>query len=102
MASSEKMPVRRSKRQAMEMIRRCLSEGKFIYDPHIYKQAKKRKFTIGEVLHVLRTGVIKDEPEPHIRTNLWRYRVCGETPLEKKLTVVVEISDPNTIIITCF
>jgi len=96
------MSVRHSKKQAMEIIRRCLREGKVIYDPHIYKQAKKRQFTVGDVVHVLKTGVIYDEPEPHIRTNLWRYRVCGETVFEKTLTVVVEINDPNAILITCF
>lgn len=56
---------------------------------------------MGDIRHVLKNGRIETEPEPHIETGNWIYRVKGETLDGGPLEVVVSLENDKTIIITC-
>ena len=81
--------------EAYEEIQRLLEQrglGAISFATHARKRARERHFSMRDVEHVLRTGVVGD-PTWHERSGNWTYRVSGTDLDGDGLTVVVAL-DP--------
>ena len=47
---------------------------------HVKDRLAERDLLMGDLLHLLRTGFVFDEPEPSTREDHFKYRVEGKTP----------------------
>jgi hypothetical protein len=52
---------------------------------------RDRDLIMGDVLHVLRTGFVYEEPEPATINGFFRYRIEGTTPNSDGRTVRVVV-----------
>ncbi len=69
----------------------------FFQRPHFQERLTERRYTVMDALNVLKTGIIRNEPE--FVKNEWRYRVEGGQVLSKsgKATLVI-VFRSNTVI----
>ena len=90
--SSIDIESRLEKGQAKKLISEILTKhpGAVGYTKHCLEEMTNDKMIIGDLLNVLRAGLISDPPE--FEKEQWRYRVQT-----KKITVVVSFAAPNKI-----
>jgi hypothetical protein len=58
---------------------------------------EKEGRTLPDALHVLRTGLIYDEPEPDPKTGEWKYRIEGKEVDGRVLKIVFCFKDFDEI-----
>jgi len=79
---------RLSRQDALNLLRHCLEDGIVQYHAHFYQRCLERKVDPMGAQHVLRKGMIYDEPEFEVRFQQWRYKVEGKDPDGTVLKVV--------------
>lgn len=90
-----------SRPQALRKIKSIVGgNGKVVPRKHLKKRLKERRLTMQDVLYVLKSGAIYDEPELDIRTNNWKYKVEGITIDEKPIKVPVVIIGDSIFLLT--
>jgi hypothetical protein len=70
---------------------------------HAKEQLLERELIMSDLLHLLRTGFVYEEPEPASRDGFFKYRVEGTTPNSGRRTiraVVIPDRDCNLKIVT--
>lgn len=88
-----------SKREALKLIRRIVQEGKVILSKHARQRMQERKVTVEDILFIVKNGIINTEPEIHIKTGRWTYRVEGKDLDERSIHLLVDIYEEDVIII---
>ena len=70
-----------------------------LWTGHIKDQMRQRGLIQGDVLHLLKTGFVFEDPEPATRPGFWKYRIEGTTPNSKprQLRMVVIPSSKRAI-----
>ena len=74
------MCPRRTAREAVDLLHRCLEDGAVVYGTHFREELANERLSIGDAWAVLRRGRIYDPPERDIKTGEWKYRVEGRVP----------------------
>ena len=82
-----------SKAQATKEIKRIASNGAIRRDKHFNEQMHKRKVDMQDVMHVLKSGNVYEEPEIHPKTGRFVYAMEGKTLDDKSLKLIVDIND---------
>jgi hypothetical protein len=90
---------RLSKTDALKLLRQCLQTGVIEYHPHFEKRCRERGVDPQDAQHVLRKGIIYDEPELDIRFQEWRYKVEGKPPDGDKLRVVISFLERDEVLV---
>lgn len=70
---------------------------------HAKDQLLERTLFMGDLLHLLKTGFVYEEPEPATREGFYKYRIEGITPNSGRRTVrgvVIPNGDCNLKIVT--
>ena len=93
------MVPRLSKLDALKMLRACLQTGIVEYHPHFAKRCRERGVDPQDAQHVLRKGVIYDEPELDLRFQEWRYKVKGRPPDGEKLKVIITFLEHDEVLV---
>ena len=79
---------RRSRPEAVKLLRECVRIGKVILGRHFRDELANEGLFFSDALRVLKTGQIYDEPEPDPKTGDWKYRVEGREVDGKWLAIV--------------
>ena len=79
---------RRSRPEAVKLLRECVRIGKVILGRHFRDELANEGLFFPDALRVLKTGQIYDEPEPDPKTGDWKYRVEGREVDGKWLAIV--------------
>ncbi len=88
------MDTKYSTRQALKVVQTIIKDGGgLVLSGHYKKRMLERGVDVRDVLHVIKTGRIPGEPEPHIKTGKWIYTIEGLTLDGVKLKVPVSIYD---------
>jgi Domain of unknown function (DUF4258) len=90
---------RRSKSDALKLLRECLQSGIVEYRPHFEKRCRERDVDPQDAQYVLRKGIIHDEPELDIRIQERRYKVEGKPPDSDKLKAVVTFLEKDEVLV---
>lgn len=94
---------RLSKQEAQDLLRHCLEQGIVEPHPHFLKALSDEGLDLPDAWHVLRSGVVYDEPEFNVRFQQWRYSVEGREPGGKWLKIVFCFEEEDsTLLITVF
>lgn len=93
-----------SRTQALRFIKRAINEGSLLLTKHARQRMKERKIDISDVMMVLKTGNIFDEPEPHPVTGEWVYKVEGKNIDGENISVNVTLKEDSgkIVIITVY
>lgn len=68
------------------------------YQEHAWEPLLERGFIQSDVLHVLKNGMVFDEPEESTRSGLFRYRIEGRSPNSGGRTIrLVVIPEPKRL-----
>lgn len=83
------MPVGRLDRhKARELLQQCLDSGKVISSKHFRDELANENLKLLDAWSVLGDGNIFNQPEFHIGTQEWNYRIEGHEPGGKWLAIV--------------
>jgi len=93
------MVPRLSKSDALKLLRECLVNGIVEYHPHFAQRCKERGIDPMDAQHVLRKGIIYDEPELDVRFQEWRYKVEGKPPEGERLKVVIAFLERDEVLV---
>lgn len=77
-------------------IRRLLTQGDLEIRPHARQRMDERKYLVGDVMHVLRLGIVVSH---RFEKGTWRWKVRGVTVERKRATCIVEI-DGLLVVVT--
>ena len=88
-----------TKSQATRLIKKISKEGSTRPSPHAKKQMKKRHISTQDILQAFKNGRIFDEPEPHIKTGNWLYKILGNGIDNSSLQVVVHINEKENYLL---
>lgn len=86
---------RLSRNDALKAIRGHLNDGFMALTVHFRDMMKKRRYSMLDVTHAIKNGVIYTEPEKDVRTGEWKYKIEGQSVDGEPLTVVVSIAKGN-------
>lgn len=70
---------------------------------HAKQQLLERSLIMGDLIHLLKTGFVYEEPEQATRSGFWKYRIEGKTPNSGARTVravVIPDGDCSVKIVT--
>ncbi len=70
------------KRQAEKLLAFCLECGRVIAGKHFREELENEAVPLPAAREVLAKGRIYNEPEFHVRTQEWNYRIEGYEPVE--------------------
>ena len=87
------MTKRYSKIEALRIIQRILKNGEIAFTAHSEDRMIERRFDMQDFFYVLKKGKIIKEPEIHLKTGHWIYRVEGKTLDDKTLKISVDIEE---------
>ncbi|MBI5886546.1 MAG: DUF4258 domain-containing protein [Deltaproteobacteria bacterium] len=90
-----------AKSQAVKLIRKNLVNGGVATTAHFRQRMEQRKVSMQDVIYLLKTGSIFDEPELDMKVNQWKYKVEGKTIDGASLAIVVALEADKNILITC-
>jgi len=83
------MAERLSRRDAIELVRKCLQPGRRVVPTrHFREELEKERLILPDALEVIRTGQIYKEPEHDVKTGAWKYHIEGKEPDGKWLVIV--------------
>ncbi len=88
-----------SKREALKLIRRIAQEGKVILSRHAQQRMQERNVTAEDISFSIKNGIINAEPEIHIKTGRWTYRVEGKDVNERVMSLLIDVYEEDVIII---
>lgn len=92
-----------ARQQAEDLLRHCLESGQVIPGRHFRDKLAKESITIVDAWFVLKSGRIFNEPEFHVGSQEWNYRVEGHEPGGKWLAVVFSFkSQDSAFLVTVF
>jgi len=95
--------ARRSKSDAIKLIRECLEFGNVIPSKHFRDELAAEDLVLSDAMFVVARGDIYDEPEYDTRYQEWTYRVEGTEPDGKYLAIVFSFkSIDSALLITIF
>jgi len=89
-----------SREQVLRKIKDAFSQNKVVPTIHFKEKQEKRDITIKEVWYVLEHGIINVEPKIDNLTDVWKYRVKGQTIDDRELVVVIALEDDVCILVT--
>lgn len=92
---------RYAKSQVVKLVRKNLVNGEVVITAHFKQRMALRKVSMQDVIYVLKTGAIFDEPELDLKINQWKYKVEGKTIDGALLAIVVALEPNKNILITC-
>lgn len=86
------------KEQAQQCFREAMFSGSYLLTDHTRKRMRERDITANDLLTLGRTGVVLRNPERHLITKEWTYRMECKTPdiravftVEKHLRIRIRI-----------
>lgn|SRR5215469_5009327 len=95
--------VRLSKQKVQQLLRRCLESGIVEPHPHFEEALKEDGLDLMDVMPVLKSGIIYDEPEFSVRFQHWRYKVEGREVGGKWVAIVfTPVTNNEVLLITAF
>jgi hypothetical protein len=95
------MNKRLSRQSAQTLLRHCLEHGIVAPHPHFLRALKDDGLTLIDVMPVLKSGIVYDEPEFDVRFQQWRYRVEGGEPSGRWVAIVFTfITSDEALLIT--
>lgn len=88
----------------LELIKECISSGRYRTCIHLEQREKERKITRREVLYVLKHGFHeKKEDDYEEQYQTWNYAIRGKTVDRRDLRIFISFDKENMmIIITTF
>ena len=92
------MQKKHSKAEALKLIRKLAKSG-VIFSSHVKQRMTERGFQARDVLYVIESGAIYSEPEVHLKTGRWIYKVEGKTFDGERLHVFVDIKEKDNCIV---
>jgi hypothetical protein len=98
---------RRTRPEALALIRKCLTSGDFIQSKHFREKlaelTEEKGVTIQDVIHIGQHGGVYNEPEIDPKHGEWNYRVEGTSPDGLLVSVVFCFrADDLALLITIF
>lgn len=84
--------------QATQRINACAKGDnlQLSWTVHVKERMRERGLIASDILYLLKTGFVHDQPEPSTREGFFKYRVEGTTPNSNRRAVrVVVIPDPS-------
>ncbi len=73
------------------------------YHPHFIKALQENGLALPDVMSVLHSGIVYDEPEFNVRFQQWRYKVEGKEYGGKWVAIVYSfLAEEEALIITAF
>ncbi len=96
------MPDPLAKSQALARARRAFKDGIVIPTKHYQAELAKEGLTDLDVRNAIDRGSIYDEPEPHIKTGNWIYRIEGPSLDGKPIIVPVALQQGKLCLVTVF
>lgn len=96
------MPEALAKPQALALARTAFKDGVVIPSGHYQAELAKEKLTDLDVRNAIDHGAIYDEPEPHIKTGNWTYRIEGPSLDGKAIIAVVAFREEKLCLVTVF
>jgi hypothetical protein len=95
--------ARLSKQRAQALLRHCLEHGIVEPHPHFINALKEDGLALIDVMPVLKSGIVYDEPEFSVRFQEWRYKVEGNEVGGKRIAIVFTfVGDEEALLITGF
>ena len=93
-----------TKLRATRLIKEISQKGSIRTSGHAKKQMKLRNISTQDILWAFKHGKVFDEPEPHIKSGNWLYKIIGSGIDNASLEVVVDINEQENYlnIITAF
>lgn len=92
------MQKKHSKAEALKLVRKLAKSG-VVFSSHVKQRMAERGFQARDVLHVIKKGAIFSEPEIHLRTGRWTYKIEGKTVDGERLHVLVDIREAENCIV---
>jgi len=86
--------VEYSKEEARSIFQKALKGGSARLGRYVRLRMREREVDNNDILHLAKSGLVLNPPEPHIKTGELNYRIESQT---QKLKVVFSIVDPNTV-----
>ena len=74
---------------ATQRINACAKSDRLTlaFAAHVHDRLEERDLIMADLLHLLKTGFVYDDPEPSTREGHFKYRVEGKTPNSDGRTV---------------
>ena len=95
--------VRRSKSEAVKLIRQCLEKGRLIITKHFREELANEDLSVLDAHYVLQHGNVFNEPEFDVKHREWSYRMEGTEPDGKYVAIVFAFkADELGVLITIF
>lgn len=68
--------------EATRRINACAREAHLglVFAEHFHERLAERDLLMGDLLHLLKTGFVYDDPEPSTQAHHFKYRIEGKTP----------------------
>ena len=93
----------KTKQEATDMIRFCVTKGAIAYGNHFREELANERLSIADAYHVLSNGNVLTPPEKDLGTGEWKYRSEGREPDGKKPVIVFCFKeDERGFLITIF
>jgi hypothetical protein len=84
----------------MELVRRCVDEGRYLDTSHAQQRQRGRSITRPEMLQVLRSGYHEKRKDRYDEQyQAWNYAVRGRTVDRRELRIVVCFDAATTMLI---
>jgi hypothetical protein len=88
---------------AASLVRHCLEQGVVVPGRHFRQALKDEGLDMLDAQYVLERGRIYKEPEYHVKTGEWNYRIEGQIPEGKCLGIVFSFKEIDSMfLITVF
>jgi hypothetical protein len=97
------MVDRLTQTDAASLVRHCLEQGVVVPGRHFRQALKDEGLDMLDARHVLENGRIYNEPELHVKTGEWNYRIEGQIPEGRCLGIVFSFKEVDSVfLITVF
>lgn len=91
--------ARLSKQRAQALLRHCLEHGIVEPHPHFISAMREDGLALIDVMPVLKSGIVYDEPEFSVRFQDWRYKVEGNEVGGKRVAIVFTFLDAEEVLL---
>ena len=72
---SNESPAAYAKEEARKIFQAAVKDQSVIFPQYARKRMKERKLDTNDVLNLAHSGICANEPEKHIKTGNWTYRI---------------------------
>jgi hypothetical protein len=82
-----------------QKLRACLEQDRYRLHPGVWRRLRELQIDLNDALHVLRHGLISEEPQFEPKSGQWRFTVEGETVDQKELRIVFSFVEIDGLLV---